>query len=140
MVTWILQFTGSKDMKLKNFLTEEKENKVQDEIIKFFMSNPKPEDKQVHALANKLGIDEHEFEDHIYSLLGSILGAGKSKEKKFEEAMADKKQLKMGIEVEMEHTSNPILAKRIALDHLAEIPDYYTRLDKMESEAGVKHH
>ncbi len=50
------------------------------------------------------------------------------------------KQLKMGIEVEREHTSDPRIAERIAKDHLAEIPDYYTRLAKMEKEAGVEHH
>lgn len=43
-----------------------------------------------------------------------------------------KKQLKMGIEVEKEHTDDPKLSKNIAKDHLAELPDYYTRLRKME--------
>jgi len=35
----------------------------------------------------------------------------------------------------MEHTNNKLVAKRIVLDHLAEFPDYYTRLAKMEDEA-----
>jgi hypothetical protein len=43
----------------------------------------------------------------------------------------------MGIKVEMEHTTDPLIAKRISLDHLSEIPDYYTRLAKMEKEAGI---
>ncbi len=43
-------------------------------------------------------------------------------------------QLKKGIEVETEHTKNKIQAKEIALDHLKELPDYYDRLKKMESE------
>lgn len=47
----------------------------------------------------------------------------------------DPGQLKRGIEVEKEHTDDPEIAKKIALDHLAEISDYYTRLDKMEKEA-----
>ena len=47
----------------------------------------------------------------------------------------DQEQLKMGIEVEMEHTGDPDLAKEIAMDHLAEIPDYYTRLAQMEKDA-----
>jgi hypothetical protein len=37
-------------------------------------------------------------------------------------------QLKMGIEVEKEHTDNPIQCARIALDHLEEDPIYYTKL------------
>lgn len=41
-------------------------------------------------------------------------------------------QLAMGIEVEQEHTKNQAMAREIALDHLSEMPDYYTRLDKME--------
>ena len=40
------------------------------------------------------------------------------------------KELKMGIKVEMEHTDDPDEAKNIALQHLAEVPDYYTKLLK----------
>ena len=40
----------------------------------------------------------------------------------------DPKQLEMGIKVEMEHTDDPAVAKRIALQHLAEDPEYYTKL------------
>ena len=47
----------------------------------------------------------------------------------------DQRELEMGIEVEMEHTDDPEIAKEIAMDHLKEIPDYYTRLKKMEDEA-----
>lgn len=42
------------------------------------------------------------------------------------------KQLKRGIKVEMEHTTDKSEAKNIALQHLAERPDYYTRLKKVE--------
>lgn len=44
-------------------------------------------------------------------------------------------QLLMGIKVELEHTNNKMTALEIATDHLEEIPDYYTRLLKMEEEA-----
>ena len=47
----------------------------------------------------------------------------------------DPDELARGIEVEKEHTDDEDVAKKIALDHLAEIPDYYTRLDKMEQDA-----
>jgi len=43
-------------------------------------------------------------------------------------------QLLMGIEVEMEHTSDKMKALEISTDHLEEIPDYYTRLHKMEED------
>jgi hypothetical protein len=41
-------------------------------------------------------------------------------------------QLSKGIKVEKEHTNDLALAREIALDHLAEFPDYYDRLDKAE--------
>ncbi len=50
-----------------------------------------------------------------------------------------KKQLEMGIPIEHEHTKDKDLATDIALQHLDEIPDYYTRLKKMEADAK-KHH
>lgn len=41
-------------------------------------------------------------------------------------------QLKMGIKVEKEHTKHENIAKKIALAHLDEFPDYYSRLKKIE--------
>lgn len=43
-------------------------------------------------------------------------------------------QLIKGIRVEKEHTDNPEVARKIALDHLEENPFYYQYLDKMEEE------
>ena len=48
-------------------------------------------------------------------------------------------QLEMGIPIEHEHTQNKELATYIALQHLDEIPDYYTRLKKMEADAKKNH-
>ena len=45
----------------------------------------------------------------------------------------------MGIPIEHEHTQDKNLATDIALQHLDEIPDYYTRLKKMESSAKKEH-
>ncbi len=50
-----------------------------------------------------------------------------------------RRQLEMGITIEHEHTKDKDLATDIALQHLDEIPDYYTRLKKMEADAK-KHH
>jgi hypothetical protein len=57
----------------------------------------------------------------------------------------DVEQFRMGLDVELEHglhdpstdvTGNdPIVTGKIALAHLKEFGDYYTRLDKMEREA-----
>lgn len=45
-------------------------------------------------------------------------------------------QLRIGLDIEMEHTESPFAAMEIALDHLAEMPDYYSRLVDMENEGG----
>ena len=57
----------------------------------------------------------------------------------------DVEQFHLGLAVELEHglhdpetnvTGNdPIMTGKIALAHLKEFPDYYTRLDKLEKEA-----
>jgi hypothetical protein len=44
-----------------------------------------------------------------------------------------KKQLEMGMKVEMEHTDSKDKAKEIAMDHLWEDPSYYTKLKKIEA-------
>jgi hypothetical protein len=57
----------------------------------------------------------------------------------------DVEQFRMGMDVELEHgtvdsntnvtNDDPLTTGKIALAHLNEYPDYYTRLDKMEDEA-----
>ena len=42
----------------------------------------------------------------------------------------DPEQLKIGIEVEKEHTNDPNVAETIAKKHLDETPDYYKKLKK----------
>lgn len=60
----------------------------------------------------------------------------------------DIEQFRMGLEVELEHglidpvtnvTNDDLtVTAKIALAHLKEIPDYYTRLKKMEAEAEAE--
>lgn len=47
----------------------------------------------------------------------------------------DAHQLRSGMRHEMEHTTNKMIALQIAAHHLMEIPDYYSRLAKMERQA-----
>ena len=59
----------------------------------------------------------------------------------------DVEQFRMGMDVELEHGSvdsntnvtddDPLMTGKIALAHLNEFPDYYTRLYKMEQEATL---
>ena len=58
----------------------------------------------------------------------------------------DLEEFRKGLAIELAHgshdpetnvtNSDPLLTGKIAWAHLKEIPDYYTRLEKMESEAG----
>lgn len=58
----------------------------------------------------------------------------------------DLEQFTKGLSVELEHgahdpetnvtNGDPFLTGKITWAHLKEIPDYYTRLEKMESDAG----
>ncbi len=61
----------------------------------------------------------------------------------------DVEQLRMGMDVELEHgtfgaatnvtNDDPIFTGKIALAHLNEFADYYTRLEKMEEQAKRDH-
>lgn len=42
------------------------------------------------------------------------------------------KELEMGIKMEMEHTKSEKVAKKIAIHHLYEYPNYYSSLKKMK--------
>jgi len=63
-------------------------------------------------------------------------------------ALIDIEQFRLGLAVELEHGhqdpetdvthDDPIMTGKIALAHLREIPDYYTRLEQMEKEAEGK--
>ena len=61
----------------------------------------------------------------------------------------DVEEYRMGMDVELEHgkhdpatnvtNDDPLTTGKIALAHLKEFPDYYTRLEKMEEEAKKAH-
>ncbi len=42
------------------------------------------------------------------------------------------KEIQKGIKVEMEHTSDPKVAHEIAMDHVYEDPEYYSKLQAVE--------
>jgi hypothetical protein len=61
----------------------------------------------------------------------------------------DVEQFRRGMEVELEHglhdlvtnvtDNDPVVTGKIALAHLNEFPDYYTRLERLEEEAKRDH-
>ncbi|MCF7844632.1 MAG: hypothetical protein K9M03_02280 [Kiritimatiellales bacterium] len=66
---------------------------------------------------------------------------------KWDKSLFDIDQFTRGMSVELEHGSrdsetnvtndDPLLTGKIALAHLKEFPDYYTRLDILEKEADI---
>lgn len=96
------------------------------------------------VLGNMKNIDSFEAEYENGKLEMDIEFKGKKKSKELikggygdfiPDKAFNKKQLRMGMKTEMEHTKSKRIAKEISKDHLSEIPDYYTRLNKMEKRA-----
>jgi hypothetical protein len=78
------------------------------------------------------------FQPDEAAAIAEGLGVDLSKER------FDLEQFRMGLDVELEHGlrdpetnvtgDDPVLTGKIALAHLREMPDYYTRLADMEAE------
>ena len=131
-------------MKFSEYLTEIAKDKkdLKMEAIRLFESGKKIIDKDVHALADELGVEHDELENTIYSIMSSFFSNGIYM-KSGQDVKFDKKELTNGIKVEMEHTGDKYIAERIAKDHLTEIPGtgnndgYYSLLERMEAEAEL---
>ena len=90
------------------------------------------------------------------SFTGPLGGKTEAKEEKLKGGLADnktlnqlakkhdikkttlQKQLKRGVKVEKEHVKNPESRKEIAMDHIAEDPKYYDKLEKIEKKTETK--
>lgn len=75
--------------------------------------------------------EKFEVTDNLVDELGKKLGVDFEK--------VDRAEFKKGLEIEQEHVDvtkgDPEITAKIALAHIAEIPDYYKRLVKMEADA-----
>ena len=71
--------------------------------------------------------------DQIWDMLSNVV----AEEKTSPLDKYDREELKKGIEVEKEHTDNPKIALKIALDHLDEDPKYYTKLATLGLEERI---
>ena len=112
-------------------------------MMEFLLKNNNPTDSQLQQFAGSQGTDIDDPQaviNKLAVLFANFWFGGKSNEKHITSDKVDENELQMGIKVEYEHSPDFVVSRKIALDHLAEIPDYYTRLDKMEQDAGVDHH
>jgi hypothetical protein len=125
-------------------LTDNQKDEIHS-LLKEYKGKPVP-DKQVHDLADKWGVETDELEAYIYGLASQwvifedakVNPGGRAEEAGVTEKDFPKATIDKGIEVEMEHTKDRALSKKIVLDHLAEFPDYYEALDKMEKSLEKK--
>jgi uncharacterized protein DUF5661 len=87
---------------------------------------------------------ERKFEQYRTAIQDAYKVDIKNFKDKIPGGMADKKaitdydlaQLLEGIKSERDHTKDNLLALEMAMDHLEYIPDYYTRLSRMERECA----
>jgi len=108
---------------------------IEKAVMKLFEKVENPSDELIHKVAEKLGIEHSKFEEVIYATLHKFVKFQPGKHRNVDASKYDANEMKIGIDIEKEHTDCPIIAAEIAKDHLAEIPDYYTRLVKMEKDA-----
>lgn len=114
-----------------------KEKNVRNTVIEYLNGNPDSNRKQLLKYIEDTGYSKDDAEKMVYGLASEymeFLCNGRANENSVKVEDVDSDELKMGIAVEMEHTKDKEQAKRIALDHLAELKDYYSRLKKMEEE------
>jgi len=132
--------------------TNDVESVDQQKVIDMFRTHPDPTPAMVDSFAEDLGISKEQLEEKIYCLLSDMLN-NKTKvpdevsltTEKREEVLKggiadghprsefDPGELRKGMKVEFEHTNNIDAAREIAEDHLMEDPDYYKKLEKMET-------
>jgi len=106
----------------------------------YLKSNGNIDAKAIAAFVKEHNVSKKEVQKMIFkfvSLFVDFMTHGLSIKNFSNLSKMKKGQLKIGIKVEYEHTSKKCISRKIALDHLAEIPDYYDRLEKMEKEAGA---
>jgi hypothetical protein len=105
---------------------------LRQKVFEFVKGKPSPiMDKDFHAFAEQAGIEPDELEGAAYDIISELVNGGKSKGE--DPAGMDPEELRIGIEVESEHVACPEIQRKIAVDHLTEDPQYYSKLAKMEA-------
>lgn len=97
-------------------------------IIKRFNEDKRVTLKELEQFAKKNQVSVETLYMTIFDILNEFLYRRKEK------SNIDDNELKKGIKHELEHTTNKELAKIIAIDHLKQIPNYYTLLSKFDKD------
>lgn len=127
----------------------EEEIKAQWDIAEDHSGNPndkyivKKSDNGWCVWEGDVKVDEFDTEEEAKEFADTknkAQGLNEGKGKELHPNQIHPQELRMGIKVEMEHTDDPKKAEKIALDHLAENPFYYTalKLSGIESPTSPK--
>ena len=108
------------------------------QIIDFLQANPQPDVNSVRSFAEQSGMDPEQLEGMIFGLsvkAVNLLRGGSSVG--MDPSSVDPNELEMGIQREMQtHTPDKSIAKKITLDNLSVMPNFYTRLQAMEQQSS----
>ena len=104
-----------------------------DELLLFFRENPSASRQDLLALDKALGVSKEEIENLEFELCKALCSRI-GKHVSHGDEKVDETELEKGIQHEMEHTNDQYIARLIVLDHLYEIPDYYTQLAKIDKD------
>ncbi len=126
---WVVDLTKKEEM------TEKWSKKYKDSID---CNNPKGFSQRAHCQGKKKKMNESEILKGGLADNKTLIQIAKKHDAKGYYHIQDmvkslKKQLEMGMKVEMEHTDSKEKAHEIAMDHLWEDPSYYTKLKKIET-------
>lgn len=106
---------------------------IHKDIEKFFRDRKQtPIDSEISELASSFGVTRNELDCHIYIILHHFIRKEPGRHKDIPDSHFIPGELKLGSEIEYEHTDCQTTAKEIAKDHLYECKNYYSRLLKME--------
>lgn len=109
------------DRTLEEFLSTEEILNF-DELMKFIESSEEPTIQKRKVMAYLQAFEAFFHEGQYAEMMV-----------KGEEPRIDHTELEHGTKVELEHTSNQLIAQKIARDHLSEDSKYYIKLKRMEA-------
>lgn len=115
---------------LKEYMIQQSKESKMKKVFNFFMNEESINKDIIKEFIDKNDISMEYFNDIVYNLFSKFCSCGEWMRKG--KPKVDEDQVSLGIEIEYEHTDNPLIAERIALDHLTENDQYYDYLILME--------
>jgi hypothetical protein len=122
-------------------MAEIRRNEAQNGIEVVFPAKPADE---IRLWLISKGFRYHKYKKHWYNKFTQALLDEVTDYLGQPEAQITERELAIGVEIEMEHTSDPEVAEKIAMDHLKENPKYYSEpkpanwgIQELEKESAV---